>query len=104
MDIPATATNPAPSFIPFEFKDVGFMVMLWLWLVSGAQGFEAFIIANNPCLIDPLSSGDGKELDQFCRGELFHLVMKCPRLLGQKRSEVGQSSPAEGNAGWFVRL
>lgn len=71
------------------------MIMLLLWLASGAQGFEAFIIANNPCLMDPLSSGGGKELDRFCRGELFHLVMKCPHLLGQKRSEMGQSSSAE---------
>lgn len=71
------------------------MIMPFLWLLSSAQGFEAFIIVNNPCLIERLSSGDGKKLDQFGRGELFHLVMKYPHLLGQKRNKMGQSSSAE---------
>lgn len=32
-------------------------------MLSSTQGFEAFIIVNNICLIDLLFSGDCKELD-----------------------------------------
>lgn len=56
-------TKPIPSFISLEFKNVFFMIMLLLWILSSTQRFEAFIIVNNTCLINLLSSGDGEELD-----------------------------------------
>lgn len=51
-----------PSFISLEFKNVFFMIMLLLWMLveQHTQRAEAFVIVNNTCLIDLLSSGDCK--------------------------------------------
>lgn len=66
------------------------MIRLLLRLLSSTHGFEAFIIVNNTCLIDLLSPGNCKELDEFCKWGLFHLIMKWLRLVGKKRNGMGQ--------------
>lgn len=39
------------------------MIILLLWMLSSTQRAEAFVIVNNTCLIELLSSGVCKELD-----------------------------------------